>query len=231
MRYWNKIHICGALSLRYGLTRYLEITTTETGGRYREAQEIGFAQCMRLVYKYDGHDIDGLPVDFSSPSEDISAALKEIVHRGLVFDIILVDAHHTFECTKRDLEAAFALLAPGGAIVAHDCFPADETVASPEYHPGEWCGVSYKAYIDFVLGNPGINYLTLDTDYGCGIIFKPRTPLRWAMNIARAVRSRRLVAQWRALGSDYSACFAMMRKQPAALLRLGNFATLRHAMK
>ena len=229
MDYWNKIHICGLLAARYGYRNYLEITTSETGLRFREAQVLGFDHCSRLVYRHDGREIDGLPVTYSSPTENIEAALDAIADSAVAYDIILVDGHHTYNCASRDMAQAFRLLAPGGSMVVHDCYPTSPEVATPEYHQGEWCGVSYKAYLDFVLGNSSLNYLTIDTDYGCGIILKPRNPVRAIRNRARVLAQRRMRAEWQALGLDYDATFAMVRRRPD-LLRLSNLGRLREVL-
>ncbi|WP_158614501.1 MULTISPECIES: hypothetical protein [Mesorhizobium] len=70
--YWNKAHICGLLSVRFGLTSYLEINTSTTGFRYAEARQLGFQPCMRLVYRTTELPLDGLPVDISPPLMTIS---------------------------------------------------------------------------------------------------------------------------------------------------------------
>lgn len=230
MDYWNKIHICGLLAARYGYRNYLEITTSETGLRFREAQVLGFDHCSRLVYRHDGREIDGLPVTYSSPSEDIDAPLEAIARSGVAYDIILVDGHHTYDCASRDIKQAFRLLPPGGSLVVHDCYPTSREVATPQYHQGDWCGVSYKAYLDFVLGNASLNYLTIDTDYGCGIIMKPRDPVRALRNYARVLAQRRVRAEWQGLGSDYDATFAMVEARPE-LLRLGTMRRLRQVLR
>ena len=64
---WNKVHLLGVLSASLGLRSYLEITTTVTGGKYREARQLSFTPCMRLVYRLGGSPApDGLPVDFDA---------------------------------------------------------------------------------------------------------------------------------------------------------------------
>ena len=49
--------------------------------------------------------------------------------------------------------------------------PCTSVVSVPPVPGPPWCGVTYKAFLDFVLKR-GLNYLTVDTDYGCGIITK-----------------------------------------------------------
>ena len=227
LEYWNKAHICGLLSVRFGLTRYLEITTSTTGFRYAEACQLNFQPCMRLVYRATEPPPDGLPVDFTSADDDIAACLNDSRLTGQTFDIIFVDPHHTYECSARDIQEAFRIVAPGGAVVVHDCLPPHRAAASPSFVPGEWCGVTYKAYIDFVLGNPDLDYFTVDADYGCGVILKPRGIGAKVKNRLRARRVRELKDQWHAIGNDFNAAFDQFSADKTRLLRLVDFGLLR----
>ena len=88
-----------------------------------------------------------------------------------------MDGWHTYDCTIRDLTLAYDLLADGGVLVVHDCLPPTELMASPAWVPGSWCGVVYKAFLDFVLARNDLDYCTVNLDYGCGIIVKNRAVL------------------------------------------------------
>ena len=228
---WNKVHLCGLLSIRFGLTRFLEITTTLTGYRYAEALQLGFTQCMRIVYRLQDGVRDDLPMEFTSPNDDISTCLTEIRRRGITFNLIFVDPHHTYECSLRDIMEAFALLEPGGAMVIHDCRPPNKATAAPHFVQGEWCGVTYKAFLDFVLGNPKLDYFTFDADYGCGVILKPRSLIDRIKNNLRARSSLKLALDWRRLGNDFDAAFDKFKSNEEELLRLTSFAALRTKLK
>ena len=54
----------------------------------------------------------------------------------------------------------------------HDCLPPRSEIAVPNYIQGEWCGVSYQAYVDFISQRHDLAVYTVDTDYGCGVIRK-----------------------------------------------------------
>jgi hypothetical protein len=231
LEHWNKVHLMGVLSASLGLTSYLEITTTMTGGRYGEARELSFKPCLRLVYRMDAAPTrDAFPVDFAAGGEDIAEALAEIERRGLRFDLILVDAHHTPDCATRDLAAAWSLLNPEGVIVVHDCNPPIREIATPAHREGAWCGVTYKTFIDFCFGNAGVTYLTVDADFGCGVIIKPRTEIQKIENRRRAQRQEELKAQWAAAGSDFDAAFTLFDANRKALLRLTDFGGLRNEL-
>jgi SAM-dependent methyltransferase len=227
LEYWNKAHICGLLSIRFGLMRYLEITTSTTGFRYAEARQLNFQPCMRLVYRATEPPPDGLPVDFTSVDDDIAVCLNDTRLTGQPFDIIFVDPHHTYECSARDIQEAFRMVAPGGAVVVHDCLPPSRAAANPSFIHGEWCGATYKAYIDFVLGNPDLDYFTIDADYGCGVILKPTGIGAKIKNWLRARRVRALKDEWHAVGNDFDAAFDKFMVDKVRLLRLVDFRLLR----
>ena len=158
-------------------------------------------------------------------------------------------------------------------MIVHDCRPPNGEVAVPDPLPGEWCGTTYKAYLDFVLERPDLDYVTVDTDYGCGVVTKrateagrvrtaarraktaatrlsemirrateiarpraatPATPpseiLRPAAGPARGTllqptpdedrRRAALVAEWRAVGDDYDAAWALFAENDRTLLNL-----------
>ncbi|PWT97626.1 MAG: hypothetical protein C5B53_07805, partial [Candidatus Melainabacteria bacterium] len=169
---FGKINIAIDLARAFGYRRYFELTTGTTGREYARAQA-GFESCSRLVYRYAVYfEDDGLPIDFRLDGEDTSTTLQEIREKGLEFDVILVDPHHTYLCSLRDLHDAFSILKPGGALIVHDCDPPNKECAVPEFISYVWCGVTYKAFIDFVLDNDSVEYFTVDCDYGCGVIFK-----------------------------------------------------------
>ena len=125
----GKVEIVRGLANAFGYTRYLEITTTTTGLRYAEARKAGYALCERIVYRQQNAHSDGLPVDYSSQNDDISVPLARIRELGREYDAILVDAHHTYDCSARDLKEAFAFLRTGGALVVHDCDPRSKEIA------------------------------------------------------------------------------------------------------
>ena len=97
---------------------------------------------------------DGLAIDFRTEGMNIGECISEISAKGLRYDIILVDPFHDYASSYRDLAAAFDLLDAGGMLVVHDCRPPNIAAATPEFIEGEWCGVTYKAYLDFVFARP-----------------------------------------------------------------------------
>lgn len=163
---FGKVDIVHQLAGRYGFRRYLEIATSTTGNFFGSIDRARFDDCRRLVYRCPPAYDDGQPIDYRAPDLDIADPLARIAAEGRRFDVILVDPFHTYAASLRDLEAAYSLLEPGGAMVVHDCMPREAALAVPDFIPGAWCGVTYRAFLDFVLGRADLRYLTVDTDYG-----------------------------------------------------------------
>jgi len=168
----KKYDVVHALAKYYNYHSYLEICTATTGNYFHKIDRSKFKRSFRLMYNCPADFDDGLPIDYRHSGFDISSSIKTIRDNKLSIDVCLVDGWHTYDNAFRDLEFAYDLLADGGALVVHDCLPPSLELASPNFMPGLWCGVSYKAYVDFLLKNKLSDYFTGDTDYGCGIIYK-----------------------------------------------------------
>jgi hypothetical protein len=94
--------------------------------------------------------------------------------------------------------------------VVHDCRPPREEIAGPEYIPGEWCGVTYKAYVDLVVAG-NLSYLTVDTDCGCGVIFPgKRRPWWWRLLVAKPRSEERRRATLRGYPRSFSTAPAVV---------------------
>jgi hypothetical protein len=168
------------------------------------------------MYRCAGDFDDGLPVDFRSADLNIDGCLEEIRAKGLSYDVVLVDSFHQHEPSLRDLRAASTLIAEGGTLIVHDCNPPTEDVAGPDFMLTPWAGVSYKAYVDFLIERDDLDYFTVDTDWGCGVIRRLRPGQHQR---GRSDRSE-IVQRWRALGNDFHATFVFLQENKQALLNL-----------
>jgi len=209
-----KVDIIHRLAERFGYRRYLEFATGTTGYLYNLIDRDRFEECRRLLYNAPADFADGCAVDYRTEGLDISDLLAAIARERGRFDIILVDPYHGYRESRRDLDAALALLEPGGALVVHDCLPPTEELARPDFQEGAWCGVTYKAYLDFVIAHPELPYVTVDTDYGCGVVRKVASLLN-----GRALSGDQFAA-WRGFGDDYSAAWRYFTAHREALLNL-----------
>ena len=232
---WTKVEIIRHLADTNGYRKYLEICTPTTGVAYANVDRTKFEVCHRLMYRCpDGFD-DGMKIDFRSPDLDISKCIGQIKDQNLLYDVMLVDPWHEYETSLRDLKDAFDLIRVGGSIVVHDCLPPNEEVTTPHYIPDGWAGVTYKAYLDFVLARTDLRYFTIDTDWGCGVIGKlhpPATPKPNVMTLLKSIFGRTgadvrsqtgtpdvLVESWRKIGNDYVSAYSFLRKNQRELLK------------
>lgn len=219
----GKADIVQRLAQAHGYRRYLEITTTTTGFRFDAARAFGFDVCQRLVYRCPPEFDDGQPIDFRTDGEDTSECVTRIRAECRPFDVMLVDPHHTYGCSMRDLTDAFSLLRVGGTLVVHDCNPPDRRHATPHFIQGAWCGVTYKAFLDFVFRNDAIDYFTVDTDYGCGVIRKRSYVGMVRRRLHRIVSGpvhRRIEAEWMRVGDDFDAAYRVFATHRSRLLNL-----------
>lgn len=209
----RKYEIVNALIVRHRYRRYLEICTPSTGLRFSQIQQPRLHWCHRLMYRCPPRFQDGSEITFRSADDQISHLLDP----ALPYDIIFVDPHHTFECSMRDLQSALAMLRPEGTIVVHDCSPTSKELAGPSFRSGGWFGVTYCAYIEFVLSHPDLIYYTVDTDCGCGVIRKA-SPSTAATSKSR--RYHELARLWRLERSRQHDMFDFFRQRRHALLNL-----------
>jgi hypothetical protein len=221
---FGKVEIVNHLAQIHGFRRYLEICTPTTGLKFADIDRARLS-AHRLMYHCPPGYSDGLAIDFQSGDADISSCLREIESGNLRYDIVLVDPYHEYDTSLRDLVAAFGLIEAGGFLVVHDCLPPSEATAAPHIlTEGPWCGVTYKAYLDFVIARRDLTYCTIDTDYGCGIIRRlgirdrVRRWMRWQNDGAGSAAS--LVADWRKLGRDFQATYRFFEQHHRELLKL-----------
>jgi hypothetical protein len=93
------------------------------------------------------------------------------------FDIIFIDGLHIHDQVDKDIENALLHLNEGGTIVLHDCNPPTQFHALdyPIYTPpanGDWNGSVYLSLIKLRIKNHKIKLVTVDTDWGVGILTK-----------------------------------------------------------
>jgi methyltransferase family protein len=216
---FSKTDLIHLISRKLKLSNYLELCTRSTGNYYKEIDRMRFRTARRLMYNCPTNFDDSLPIDFRISDFDISPAIKELKTCFNRVDICLVDGWHTYDCAIRDLTCVYDLLADGGVMIVHDCMPENERTASPAWISGNWCGVSYRAYLDFVLSRHDLDYCTVNVDHGCGIIFKKRS-----INVVNDLPSRaaksKLIANWFSVHDDNKAAYSFFIRHHVDLLRL-----------
>jgi hypothetical protein len=207
MATWDKTDIIHFLSDLYGYSSYLELCTPTTGGLYHRIDRSRFKTCHRLMYRCPVSFSDGMDINFRSPDLRTADLLATVYALGLRYDIVLVDSFHTHETSYRDMADALGVLADTGTIIVHDCLPPSENLVSPDWAPGDWCGVSFVAYVDFLNDHPDLAYATVDADYGCGIVRKgaarPTVPSEIANGWSAARRNSKAAFRFMVENKDY----------------------------
>jgi len=226
----KKYDIVNYIAKKYNYKHYLELCTPKTGNFYHAIDRSIFDTCHRLMYRCPTNFNGSLPVDYRCGDENIILVLAQLRADRTQIDICLVDGYHTYHNTRRDLAEAFNLISDGGILVVHDCLPPTIEFASPTFRYGNrgWCGVTYKAFLDFVLFNNHIDYCTVDTDFGCGIIVKNRRlSLRkrtFSSDILERFIQRWLkngvFQRWLTIADDYDLAYNYLIENKHTLLRL-----------
>ena len=210
----NKYEIALMLARRYGYTSYLEICTPNTGHTFSKVDKQQFRRRARLMYRCPPGFSDGEPIDFSTDAESSEELFGELVRSGERFDLVFIDPWHSYESSLRDIVFGLQLIKGDGVVLIHDCNPPNPSCAQPEVIPEEWCGVTFAAYLDVVLFTGGIHNITVDTDYGCGIISKDHR----VAYIADSQPDAALAKRWQTL--DLSQKYSFFNENRSRLLRL-----------
>jgi hypothetical protein len=208
---FGKMEIVNFLAEVHGFKRFLEISTGTTGARFGDADKRNFELVHRLAYNIPAGFSDGLPIDFRSETLEIESCVAQMQQGAERYDIILVDPYHDYQSSWRDIETAFRLLTDDGMLVVHDCLPpAGGDLISPVFVPGSWCGLTFVAYVDFLIAHD-VAFQTVDCDFGCGVIAKaPR-----GGGFPNALR-----AAWSAARHDPEQALKLLRDETGALLHL-----------
>jgi hypothetical protein len=94
--------------------------------------------------------------------------------------------------------------------------PPRPEIAVANYIPGEWCGVGYQAYVDFISQRRDLTAYTVDTDYGCGVIRK----LANTSGACATSAGAELLGDWRSKRGDPTEAFAFLQTHKQVLLNV-----------
>jgi hypothetical protein len=214
----TKSDIINALAAKHGFRRYLEICTPTTGTEFAKIDRGILPFAHRLMYACPFSHTEELPIDYRTRDRSSNKIIDMMVKtfRAPFYEIALVDSYHSYECSIRDLIGASLVLRENGIVVVHDCAPDDPELSQPEFRAGRWFGVSYAAFIDFVLQRRDIAYYTVGTDSGCGVIFKNPGLSAFA---PPAIDRDKLEFEWRCATGEAER-YAVYEQHRAALLNL-----------
>lgn len=157
---------------------------------YQDYLEVGQqkGQCFREIDIPNKEGLDPKPKDSLGVSCKYHMTSDEFFENhsaGKTYDIIFIDGLHIREQVLRDVQNSLLHLREGGSLVLHDCNPAEEwhqvtsgdaedrihrrLCRGPNKH-GDWNGDVWKAFLDLRRTRSDIEMLTVDTDFGCGVV-------------------------------------------------------------
>ncbi len=211
-----KSDIANLLGRKHGFRRYLEICTPTTGWQYSAVDRRQYTSCRRLIYRCARPRWSLPTTDILVRSEAIGGAALVALAVGAPYDLVFIDPWHSYQCSLRDIRLGWSLLAEDGILVVHDCSPPNIAVAGPNFRPGAWWGLTYAAFVDFSLAEPGIDFYTVDADCGCAVI---RRRKHGADAAEGEPPSAELAAGWRSTAEDHRQRFTYFDERRAQLIR------------
>lgn len=90
---------------------------------------------------------------------------------NLIFDVIFIDADHTYKSLQEDIKNSLSVLNKNGIIFIHDLLPRNKLEASPKQTINLWHGETWKVAYE-LSRNPGLCLKIVNIDMGLGILKK-----------------------------------------------------------
>jgi hypothetical protein len=149
--------IINSLIHKFEYKRYLEIGL-QSGANFNE---------VKADYKIsvDPDSRSDSPT-FLMTSDDFFDQNKE------TFDIIFIDGLHHADQVYKDIMNSLDILEEGGAIVCHDILPTSRIIQAVPREQDIWTGDCWKAYAFLKGTRPDLQMYVVNTDWGCGLIFR-----------------------------------------------------------
>ena len=156
----TRTQIINELIKKYDYKSFLEIGV-DTGFNRR------FVNCKEYV---------GVDPNAATPATHHMTSDEYFFTNTRKFDIIFVDGLHEAEQVYRDIKNALKHLNEGGTIVCHDMSPIQEIHQRVPRVTQIWNGDCWKALVQLRTEHNNLEILTVDTDWGCGVIRKGKQP-------------------------------------------------------
>jgi hypothetical protein len=161
------------------MTRYDIINRIIENKGYKDYLEIGVrdGECFKEICCENKIGVDPNPTSNHTTHIMTSDVFFERLDQDKKFDLIFIDGLHLDFQVDRDIENSLEHLSEGGTIVLHDCNPPTKHHAaeSPVFtYPanGNWNGTVYLSLIKLRLYKNDVKLVTVDTDWGVGILTK-----------------------------------------------------------
>jgi len=128
-----------------------------------------------------GHFLDNMclnkkPIRIKYNFNKFDEFITKINSMSEKFDLILVDPYHEYTHSIITFRMLTLLLNENGILISHDCYPSNFGLTSPIFKKGNWCGVTYAAFIENSYENPDFYYTVITNDFGLGIMSKIEIP-------------------------------------------------------
>ncbi len=161
------------------MKRYEIINRVIESKGYSDYLEIGVrdGECFKEICCENKIGVDPNPTSNHTTHIMTSDVFFERLDQDKKFDLIFIDGLHLDFQVDRDIENSLKHLSEGGTIVLHDCNPPTKHHAaeSPVFtYPanGNWNGTVYLSLIKLRLYKNDVKLVTVDTDWGVGILTK-----------------------------------------------------------
>lgn len=161
------------------MTRYDIINRIIQNKGYSNYLEIGVrnGECFKEIVCENKTGVDPAPTSPHTTHIMTSDSFFESIDPEEKFDIVFIDGLHLDFQVDKDIENSLKYLAEGGTIVLHDCNPPTKHHAAemPVFTApanGDWNGTVYLSLIKLRLYRNDLKLVTVDTDWGVGILTK-----------------------------------------------------------
>lgn len=161
------------------MKRYEIINRIIENKGYKEYLEIGVrdGECFKQICCENKIGVDPNPTSEDTTHIMTSDKFFESLDPEKKFDIVFIDGLHLDFQVDKDIENSLRHLSEGGTIVLHDCNPPTKHHAaeSPVFtYPanGDWNGTVYLSLVKLRLYNSNVKLVTVDSDWGVGILTK-----------------------------------------------------------
>jgi hypothetical protein len=140
---------------------------------YRSYLEIGVRAASENLDRVRAPIRDGVD---PAPTEPIAYQMTSDAFfagpgKDKTYDLVFIDGLHIADQVLRDVENSLRVLAPGGALVIHDCNPQVEATQLEQQPPqGAWHGTVWKAWVELRCTRPDLRMYVVDVSQGCGVI-------------------------------------------------------------
>lgn len=159
----KRYEIINHLIKYFGYTSYLEIGLQNS------------SNCFDKVIAVNKVSVDP---DINANAMILATSDEFFQDNKFKYDIIFIDGLHEANQVYRDILNALNCLRPNGTIICHDMLPTSEEMQKVPRETKVWTGDCWKAFAKLRYERDDLIMMTIDSDFGCGLITKNIEPLK-----------------------------------------------------